>query len=110
MDTTKNQVLIGNTLEESAFHEAGHIVAASAVGMDLRPRGIVIWEVQNVTDGLACYWEDAAEVESVLLALRAGQMAQLKQFPMSDRWGSMPDIQAFAKFSTLNLARMASVT
>jgi hypothetical protein len=91
-----NQVLIGCTLEESAYHEAGHVVVASALGLDLRPRGIVIYEVQNVTDGLACYWEDTAETEEVLQALRAGQMAQMRRFPKSDTWGSMPDIQQFA--------------
>jgi hypothetical protein len=89
--------LIGCTLEESAYHESGHIVIAGAVGLDLRPKGIVIYEVQNVTDGLACYWEDVGETETVLLALRAGQLAQMKQFPRSDTWGSMPDIQAFAR-------------
>ena len=74
---THNLPVKSNTLAfqwsaESAYHEAGHIVVAGAVGSDLRPRGIVIDKVQNVTDGLACYWEDTEEAETVLLALRAG--------------------------------------
>jgi hypothetical protein len=87
--------LIGSTLEETAYHEAGHIVIASAVGLDLRPRGIYIWEEPSgITEGIACYWEDA-ETEQVLIALRAGQMAQHRQFPESEMRGSLPDIKAF---------------
>ena len=94
----EEQILIGNTLEETAYHEAGHVVIAGAVGLDLKPLGIVIWEVaEDVTDGIASYWEDTAEWEKVLLALCAGQMAQLKQFPCSWTRGSQPDVQVFSK-------------
>ena len=44
-------ILIGNTLEETAYHEAGHIVIAAAVDLDLKAKGIVIYEVENVADG-----------------------------------------------------------
>ena len=94
----EEQILIGNTLEETAYHEAGHVVIAGAVGLDLKPLGIVIREVaEDVTDGIASYWEDTAEWEKVLLALCAGEMAQLKQFPCSWTRGSQPDIQKFSK-------------
>ena len=33
----EEQILIGNTLEETAYHEAGHVVIAGAVGLDLKP-------------------------------------------------------------------------
>jgi hypothetical protein len=46
--------LIGNSPEETAYHEAGHIVTAAAVGLDLRPAGILIFEVKNVAAGIAC--------------------------------------------------------
>jgi hypothetical protein len=88
--------LIGNSPEETAYHEAGHIVTAAAVGLDLRPAGILMFEVRNVAAGMACYWEDG-EVEPVLQALRAGQMAQLKQFPNSEIRGGVPDAQVFSK-------------
>ena len=75
------RILIGNTMEETAYHEAGHIVIAGAVGLDLRPKGIVIYEVEDVADGWAFYWEDNQQWTDILTALRAGQLAQLKQFP-----------------------------
>ncbi|MGO8700341.1 MAG: hypothetical protein ACLQVY_21835 [Limisphaerales bacterium] len=88
-------MVIGNTPEETAYHEAGHIVIAGAVGLDLKPKGIVIYEVEDVADGWAFYWEDKPEWEKILLALRAGQLAQLKQFPDSDFRGGQPDVQKF---------------
>lgn len=92
------EVLIGNTLEETAYHEAGHIVVASVKGLALRPMGIMIWEAaEDVTEGIACYCEDEPEWEKILLALRAGEMAQVRQFPNSSTIGSLPDIQAFAR-------------
>ena len=89
--------LIGNSPEETAYHEAGHIVTAAAVGLDLRPAGILMFEVRNVAAGIACYWEEDGEVEPVLQALRAGQMAQLRQFPNSEIRGGVPDAQAFSR-------------
>jgi hypothetical protein len=88
--------LIGNSPEETAYHEAGHIVAAAAVGLDLRPAGILMFEVRNVAAGIACYWEDG-EVEPVLQALHAGQLAQRRQFPNSETRGDVPDAQAFSR-------------
>jgi len=88
-------MVIGNTLEETAYHEAGHIVIAGAVGLDLKPKGIVIYEVEAVADGWASYWEDKPEWEKLLLALRAGQVAQLKRFPDSEFRGGQPDVQKF---------------
>jgi hypothetical protein len=54
--------LIGNTLEETAYHEAAHMVIAAAVGLNLRPGGITIWEAaEDVMDGLARYWKDEVD-------------------------------------------------
>lgn len=92
----ENLVLIGNTLEETAYHEAGHIVVAGAVGLALKPMGIQIWEVSGLGDGLACYWEDEKDWGKNLLALRAGQVAQFRQFPESDFRGSQPDVKKFS--------------
>jgi hypothetical protein len=86
---------IGNTLEETAYHEAGHVVVAGAVGLDLMPKGIVIYEVGDLTDGWAFYWEDKPEWEGILRALRAGQMAQLRRFPKSEFRGGKPDLDKF---------------
>jgi len=89
------KTLIGNSLEETAYHEAGHIVIAAAVGLDLRPKGIVIYEVEDVADGWAFYWEDQPKWKEILLALRAGQVAQLKRFPGSEFRGGQQDVQNF---------------
>jgi hypothetical protein len=86
--------LIGNTPEESAYHEAGHIVIAGVLGLDLREAGIILFETETLAGGIACYWEDA-EAEPVLKALRAGQQAQLKQFPTSEIRGGQGDVNAF---------------
>ena len=57
-------LIIGNTLDETAYHEAGHIVVATAVELDLRPKGITIWEAApNVMDGLAGYWNHETDWE-----------------------------------------------
>jgi len=39
----------------AAYHEAGHIVVAAALGLPLRPEGIMIGEDGK---GFACYWKD----------------------------------------------------
>lgn len=89
------QILIGNTLEETAYHEAGHIVIAAAVGLDLKVKGIVIYEVESVADGWVFYWEDKPDWENILLALRGGQLAQLRKFPDSEFRGAQQDVQNF---------------
>jgi hypothetical protein len=92
-------LIIGNTLEETAYHEAGHIVVAAVLGLDLRPKGITIWEAANdVMDGLAGYWDDETDWEKNLQAVRSGQIAQWRKFPKSDLVsGSGPDRDYFFK-------------
>jgi hypothetical protein len=92
------RILIGNTLEEAAYHEAGHIVVAAALGLDLRPKGITIWEAEkDVMDGLARYLDDEADWEKNLQAARAGQIAQWRRFPHADTTGAKPDNDYFFK-------------
>jgi hypothetical protein len=91
-------LIIGNTLEETAYHEAGHIVVAARLGLDLRPKGITIWKAaKDVMDGLAGYWDDEADWDKNLQAVRAGQIAQWRRFPKSDTSGSKPDNDYFFK-------------
>ena len=91
-------MIIGNTLEETAYHEAGHLVVATALGLDLRPKGITIWEAaQDVMDGLAGYWDDEADWGKNLQAVRAGQIAQWRKFPQSHMAGAKPDNDYFFK-------------
>jgi hypothetical protein len=47
----------GYKLEENAYHEAGHAVIAVANGLALRPRGILIFEVDEGTTGFTSYWK-----------------------------------------------------
>jgi hypothetical protein len=89
-------MVIGNSLDETAYHEAGHITVAAAVGLDLQHKGIVVYEVGNVGDGWAFYWEDNQQWTDILVALRAGQLAQLKKFPGSDFQGAQTDVQKFS--------------
>ena len=92
------QTLIGNTLEETAYHEAGHIVVAARLGLDLRPKDITIWEAaKDVMDGLAGYWDNEADWDKNLQAVRAGQIAQWRRFPKSDTTGAKPDNDYFFK-------------
>jgi hypothetical protein len=91
------RILIGNTVEETAYHEAGHIVIAGAVGLDLKQKGIVVYEVEDVADGWAFYWEDNQQWSDILLALRAGQLAQLRQFPNSEFRGGQQDVKNFSQ-------------
>jgi hypothetical protein len=89
-------MVIGNTLDETAYHEAGHITIAAAVGLDLQHKGIIVYEVQNVGDGWAFYWEDSQQWKDILTALRAGQLAQLKKFPGSYSLGAEIDLKKFS--------------
>jgi hypothetical protein len=90
-------VLMGNVLEETAYHEAGHIVIASVVGLPLTPSGITVYEADEVTEGYARYCEDERRWENILMALRAGVRAQLKKFPQSWIGGSQPDTLKFGE-------------
>ena len=89
-------MVLGNPLDETAYHEAGHITTAAAVGLDLQNKGIIIYEVENVGDGWAFYWEDNQQWMDILVALRAGQLAQLRQFPGSYFLGGQTDVQKFS--------------
>jgi hypothetical protein len=89
-------LIIGNNLEETAYHEAGHIVVATVLELDLRPNGITIWEAApNVMDGLAGYWNHDTDWQKNLQAVRAGQIAQWTKFPNTDTTGSKPDNDYF---------------
>jgi hypothetical protein len=89
-------LIIGNNLDETAYHEAGHIVVATVLELDLRPKGITIWEAApNVMDGLAGYWNHDTDWEKNLQAVRAGQIAQWTKFPNTDTTGSKPDNDSF---------------
>jgi ATP-dependent Zn protease len=91
-------VHIGNNLEETAYHEAGHIVVAAVLGLDLRPKGITIWEVEpDVMDGLARYWESETDWEGNLQSIRAGGLAQWRKFPQAYIGGQKCDIANFNK-------------
>lgn len=91
-----HHMVTGNTLDETAYHEAGHITIAARVGLDLQHKGIVIYEIENVADGWAFYWEDNQQWTNILIALRAGQLAQLKKFPSSYFQGAQTDVQKFS--------------
>jgi hypothetical protein len=94
----ENAVIIGNNLPETAYHEAGHIVVAAVLGLDLRPKGITIWEAaQDVMDGLARYWESEMDWEKNFQSIRAGGLAQWRQFPQAYIGGQKPDIENFNK-------------
>ena len=71
---------------------------AARLGLDLRPKGITIWEAaKDVMDGLAGYWDDEADWDKNLQAVRAGQIAQWRRFPKSDTTGAKPDNDYFFK-------------
>ena len=94
-----NETFVGNNLEETAYHEAGHVVVAAALGLELRIRGITIYEVSSdVMDGLACYWDDETDWEKNLQALLGGQIAQWRKFPETNLVdGSRPDRENFTE-------------
>jgi hypothetical protein len=81
-------------LRRAAHHEAGHIVVAAAMGLPLRPDGIVI---DSVAQGLACYWKEPGENdacrESVIAATFAGFNAE-EEFCQRH---SLPVLDGFAK-------------
>ncbi|MFZ0913137.1 MAG: hypothetical protein WBQ76_07320 [Candidatus Korobacteraceae bacterium] len=61
----------------AAHHEAGHIVIAAAMGLRLRPEGIM---VDKGAWGLACFYKEPDESdeskESIIVATVAGYLAQ----------------------------------
>jgi hypothetical protein len=61
----------------AAYHEAGHIVVAAALGLPLRPEGIMI---AGDGKGFACYWKEPdltdSSVEANVLASFAGFSAE----------------------------------
>jgi hypothetical protein len=64
-------------IETAAYHEAGHVVVATALGLRLRPEGIMVGQDAK---GLACYWKEPdgtdASVEANILASFAGFSAE----------------------------------
>jgi len=66
-------------LECAAHHEAGHIVAAVAQGLKLRPEGII---VDSCGEGLACYCRkpDGSDIlrEHIIVATFAGFYAEMR--------------------------------
>lgn len=61
----------------AAYHEAGHIVVAAALGLCLRPEGIMVGQDGK---GFGCYWKEPdgtdASVEANVLASFAGFYAE----------------------------------
>lgn len=47
-----NMIRIGNTFEECAYHEAGHVVGAGALGLAFKPTGVTIVEVRRLGSSL----------------------------------------------------------
>jgi hypothetical protein len=106
----EDMLIIGNTLEETAYHEAGHIVVAARLGLDLRPKGITIWEAaKDVMDGLAGYWDDETDWDKNLQSIRAGGVAQWRQFPQADIQGQKPDIENFNRIVAEHFAGTLAV-
>ena len=64
-------------IETAGYHEAGHVVVAAALGLRLRPEGIMVGQDAK---GLACYWKEPdgtdASVEANVLASFAGFCAE----------------------------------
>lgn len=101
----ENVVIVGNSLEPTAYHEAGHIVAATVAGLTLRPAGITIYEItETVTSGFAAFWKanvdgtplNVLQREGMMVALLAGINAQLKISSESTAGGG-DDIDECAK-------------
>jgi hypothetical protein len=65
------------TLESAAYHEAGHMVIAAALGLKLRPEGLM---VDPCGKGLACYCRQPdltdATRKRVIVATLAGFAAE----------------------------------
>ena len=98
-----NEIIAGNTVEETVYHEAGHIVAACALGLPLRPKGIIVYEVgDGVGDGYACYGEDEQPPEAVFMALLAGVKAQRTEFPGSWIGGATSDESKMRKIAEVH--------
>jgi hypothetical protein len=75
-------IVVGSTLEATAYHEAGHIVVAGLVSLPIRQRGLTIWGAANESTGGAVDCQELNERwEDQLLFLRAGAWAEKKKFP-----------------------------
>lgn len=82
MIKTPDTIIVGATLEESAYHEAGHIVVAGLVGLPIKKHGLTVWEADNgASAGLADCEELNERWMDQLLVLRAGAWAEKKKFP-----------------------------
>jgi hypothetical protein len=88
-----DEIWVGTAaLDEVAYHEAGHVVVASAVGLHLGASGIQVWGGPYGYDGCAAICYEDQPWEKHLLCLRAGSKAQLKQFPScSTMWSAGGD-------------------
>jgi len=64
-------------VKEAAHHEAGHLVAATVLGLSLRPEGL---SIDSIGNGFAYYWKNPDETdisrERVILSTFAGWYAQ----------------------------------
>ena len=86
-------------VESSAYHEAGHTIAAVSLGMPLRKRGV---HIDRRGDGISYYWfrvlgdtnnapEDIAERERTIISIEAGFTAQRRFYPDCPTGGNFTD-------------------
>jgi hypothetical protein len=71
----------------AVYHEAGHIVVAAALGLPLRPEGIMIGEDWK---GFACYWKELDLTDS---SVEANALASFAGFCAEKRLRSMHGFQ-----------------
>jgi hypothetical protein len=65
-------------VKSAAYHEAGHVVVAIAQGLPILQEGICI---DRNGGGLARYVESSIGLEQVVVAIKAGYMAQERFYP-----------------------------
>jgi hypothetical protein len=87
-DFPDNRIECWDSEGENAYHEAGHITIAAACGLELLPRGILIYEKASASKALLGHadyrdgdLDDLENRKHVLIALIAGVGAQDRQFP-----------------------------
>jgi hypothetical protein len=94
-------------IESAAYHEAGHMTAAVVQGMPIRAAGLY---VDLLGHGVANYFDrsekdlgttplDIKELKLTMIALFAGQVAQVKFFPECDQSGWWKDLIRIGTFS-----------